>query len=60
MDKEIRETGKIQFDHVVPGKTIRVKGDSNGTTVISIDTDADPTEMEFEPGQHISGIFLIL
>lgn len=57
----IQESDTISFNNVKPNDTITVKGDSGGSTHITISgVNADPMEMDFAAGQHIGGLFFIL
>jgi hypothetical protein len=57
-DKTISQSDTITFQNVKTGDTIKVKGNSLGSTTITIDIDADPTQMNFDPGK-INGSFFI-
>jgi len=59
--KTLDQSGSMSFDNVIVGETIDiVDGDSNGTTTITINTHANPTQMNFAEGQHLNGFFFIL
>jgi hypothetical protein len=56
--KSIRQSDTIIFDNVKSGKKIKIQGNSLGLTTITIDIDADPTQMNFAKGK-INGEFFI-
>lgn len=57
----INESGTISFSNVKTSDTILISGDSAGSTVVKINgVQAVPMEMNFDAGQHINGLFLIV
>jgi len=57
----IHESGTISFSNVNTSDTILISGDSAGNTVVKINgVQAVPMEMNFDAGQHINGLFLIV
>jgi len=58
--KTINQSGIISFNNVSPNDLIEYEGSSAGTTKISIDIKADPMKIVFNPGDIITGTFLIL
>jgi len=57
----INESGTISFSNVKTGDTILINGDSAGSTNVKINgVQAVPMEMNFDAGQHINGLFLIV
>ena len=56
--KTINQSGNIAFDNVRCGKKIKIKGNSLGFTTVTIDIDADPTQLNFDKGK-INGEFFI-
>lgn len=57
----IHESGTISFSNVKTSDTILISGDSAGSTVVKISgVQAVPMEMNFDAGQHIGGLFLIV
>lgn len=57
----INESGTISFSNVNTNDTILIKGDSTGRTNVKISgVQAVPMEMNFDAGQHIGGLFLII
>jgi hypothetical protein len=58
--KVINESDTISFNNVKTGDTIDIDGDSNGSTLVTIDINAKPMKMSFDPGQHINGGFFII
>jgi len=59
--QSVTESGNISFDHVKPGESIVIKGDSAGSKTVTLSgVKAVPMQMNFAEGQHINGIFLII
>lgn len=56
--KTISQSGSIRFQKVETGDTIMVNGSSLGNTTITIDIDADPTQMNFDPGMFNGSFFI--
>lgn len=57
----INQSGTISFGNVATNDTIIISGDSAGSTVVSISgVQAVPMQMNFDAGQHINGLFLIV
>ena len=56
--KKVNKSDTIQFENVLPGKRIKIQGNSLGFTTITIDIDAEPTQLNFNKGK-INGEFFI-
>lgn len=46
----LTQSGKIRFSKVNTGDIIKVRGTSLGSVTVTIDIDADPTQLNFQPG----------
>ena len=55
----IDRSGTITMTNLKSGQEIALKGNSLGSTTVTIDIDADPKQLDFEPGK-INGSFFIL
>jgi hypothetical protein len=54
----VTESTTITFTNVQSGDIIKVKGESLGITTVTIDIDANPTQMNFIPGHFNDNFFI--
>jgi hypothetical protein len=57
-EQEIDHSGDITFHNVNSGDIIMIHSTSLGSATISIDVDADPTIMNFPPGNNADEFFI--
>ena len=61
VEQIINSSDTISFKNVQVNETILIKGNSAGSTNVKLSgVNAIPAEMDFEAGQHINGLFLII
>lgn len=57
--KTLTKSGQLQFNNVSRGDVIIIQGRSLGSSLISIDVNAKPQKMEFEPGTFNFNFFIL-
>lgn len=57
-EKTLDQSGTVSFDNVQSGDIIAIQVDSDGSSTITIDVSADPTQFNFGPGNHNGNFFI--
>lgn len=58
VSKNLNQTGSLPITGVASGDIIIIQGQSLGTTTVTIDIGADPTQMNFGPGHFNDNFFI--